>query len=206
MLAPPAATPQTARTPGQGGILFIGDSHTSALALSFGEMPHAGGTVRYEHSDGSSANQWATGGNQAARLDTALRSRPDVVVISLGTNDGIARRDDAAVQANMRDIVDRARAKGAHVIIALPLRTTAYTAGINATRSAIASDIRASRPDVDVIDASTVAIPLRDGIHGTWTQKDDATNGYGQWSTFILRHVNGASRAALERAGKRNGR
>lgn len=199
--APRAPIRETSATrPGstarRGGILFVGDSHTEALAARFKDVPHGGGTVRENFKRGTRADQWVSGA-LAERYRESLASGPDVVVISLGTNDGLARKPARELAANVRTLVEQARAANAKVIFALPLRTTQHREAVDAARTAIADALR-GQPGVDVIDVSRANVPLRDGIHAT------LTGGYRAWAQFIMDHANASSRDGFERAAARN--
>ena len=52
------------------------------------------------------------------RVDWVLRSRPAVVVVALGANDGLRGQPVAAMRANLTAIVERLRAAGARVLLA----------------------------------------------------------------------------------------
>lgn len=52
------------------------------------------------------------------RLDWVLRARPAIVIVALGTNDGLRGQPPAATRANLEAIVARAQAAGARVLLA----------------------------------------------------------------------------------------
>jgi acyl-CoA thioesterase-1 len=52
------------------------------------------------------------------RLDWVLRSRPSIVIVALGANDGLRHQSVAATRDNLVAIVRRLRAAGAHVLLA----------------------------------------------------------------------------------------
>lgn len=188
-------TPQPG-TAQRGGVLVVGDSHAEALGPAIGALPHGGGRVRTIYSRGAQLGRFVSGTRRGNELDAALANRPDVVVISLGTNDGRSNIPAAQVRARALEIVGRARAAGAHVIFALPLKTTDLTAGVDAARTALANTLR-GQPGVTVVDVSSQRIPLRDGTHATLGP------GYRQWARFILSSADAPAVAALERAGNR---
>ena len=53
-----------------------------------------------------------------ARVDWLLSLHPEVLVVALGANDGLRGQPVAAIEANLRQIVRRARAAGARVVLA----------------------------------------------------------------------------------------
>jgi acyl-CoA thioesterase I len=65
------------------------------------------------------------------RLDDALRDRPAILVVALGANDGLRGVDTAAISRNLTEIIARAKASGAQVLLCgmetPPLRGWAYT-------------------------------------------------------------------------------
>jgi acyl-CoA thioesterase-1 len=52
------------------------------------------------------------------RVDWVLRSRPDVVIVALGANDGLRGLPTEATRTNLVAIVDRLRAAGVRVLLA----------------------------------------------------------------------------------------
>jgi acyl-CoA thioesterase-1 len=58
-----------------------------------------------------------TAGDGLARLDGALRRKPDVLVVALGINDGLRGLPLDATESALRQIVERARAAGARVLL-----------------------------------------------------------------------------------------
>jgi acyl-CoA thioesterase-1 len=52
------------------------------------------------------------------RVDWVLRSRPEIVIVALGANDGLRGLDVPAMQSNLTQIVERVRAAGARVLLA----------------------------------------------------------------------------------------
>ncbi|MDF3074878.1 MAG: lipolytic protein [Alphaproteobacteria bacterium] len=53
-----------------------------------------------------------------ARLDWTLADKPQIVIIELGANDAMRGMDPAQTEANLDDIVGRAKAAGAKVLLA----------------------------------------------------------------------------------------
>jgi acyl-CoA thioesterase-1 len=52
------------------------------------------------------------------RVDWVLRSRPTIVIVALGANDGLRHQSPAAMRDNLVEIVRRLRAAGATVLLA----------------------------------------------------------------------------------------
>ncbi|HEY3185871.1 MAG TPA: arylesterase [Solirubrobacteraceae bacterium] len=52
------------------------------------------------------------------RVDWVLRSRPAIVIVALGANDGLRHQSVAAMRDNLTAIVERLRAAGAAVLLA----------------------------------------------------------------------------------------
>jgi len=52
-----------------------------------------------------------------ARIDWLLRQHPDVIVVGLGGNDGLRGLPLESVEKNLREILRRSRAAGAHVLL-----------------------------------------------------------------------------------------
>lgn len=51
------------------------------------------------------------------RVDWVLRARPEVVIVALGTNDGLRGQSVGTLRANLTEIVSRLRAGGARVLL-----------------------------------------------------------------------------------------
>jgi acyl-CoA thioesterase-1 len=113
--APPAGTPPV--------VVFLGDSLTAGLGLAAEEafpalvaaaLAARGAPIRAINA-GVSGDTTAGG---LRRLDWALKSRPQVVVVALGANDGLRGQPLRSIEDNLRAIVERARAAGARVLLA----------------------------------------------------------------------------------------
>ncbi len=103
-------------------IVFLGDSLTAGLGLPEGEAYPALLEERLEVSGWpvEVINAGVSGDTSAgglARLDWLLAQEPDVLVVELGPNDGLRGLDLAETEANLREIVSRARAAGARVLL-----------------------------------------------------------------------------------------
>jgi len=108
---------------GEGPVVaFLGDSLTSGWRLREDEAYPAlvaralaarGRPVRVVNA-GVSGD---TAAKALARLPAVLRLRPDVLVVALGTNDGLSREPLVATEAALERIVLDARAAGARVLL-----------------------------------------------------------------------------------------
>jgi acyl-CoA thioesterase-1 len=104
-------------------IVILGDSLTAGLgvaaeeaypALLEGHLRRAG----FPHRVVNAGVSGDTSAGGLRRLDWVLRTRPEVVVVALGANDGLRGVPVAALRDNLTAIVARARAGGARVLLA----------------------------------------------------------------------------------------
>jgi acyl-CoA thioesterase-1 len=104
-------------------VVFLGDSLTAGFGLAAEEafpalvaaaLAARGAPIRAINA-GVSGDTTAGG---LRRLDWALKSRPQVVVVALGANDGLRGQPLRSIEDNLRAIVERARAAGARVLLA----------------------------------------------------------------------------------------
>jgi len=86
-------------------------SYPSLLERMLRERGHAVRVVNAGVSGSTSASA-------SSRLRWQLRSRPDVVVIALGGNDGLRGVDVAATESNLSAAIDLAKQSGARVLLA----------------------------------------------------------------------------------------
>ena len=103
-------------------IVALGDSLTAGLGVATDEaypallehrLRSAGFTYRV-------VNAGVSGDTSAAglrRLDWVLRSRPEIVIVALGANDGLRGLPVAALRDNLTAIVTRLQAGGARVLL-----------------------------------------------------------------------------------------
>jgi acyl-CoA thioesterase-1 len=86
----------------------------------------------------------STSASAASRLRWQLRSKPDVVLIALGANDGLRGVDVAATRANLSAAIDLAKQSGARVLLAgmkmPPNYGAKYTAKFEAVFPALAKE------------------------------------------------------------------
>ncbi len=106
------------------------------------------------------------------RVDWALRSKPDVVIVELGANDALRGQDLAAVRANVDAIVERFQAAGARVLLAGMRLPPNYGARYSAEFQRLFEDIAKKRktgfmPFFLHGVAGDPALNLPDGIHPT---------------------------------------
>jgi acyl-CoA thioesterase-1 len=103
-------------------VAFLGDSLTAGLgvdadqafpAVVARQLAAEGLAVRLVNA-GVSGDTTAGG---VSRLDWILRQVPDVLVLGLGGNDGLRGLDLAQTEANLRQIITRAKAAGAEVLL-----------------------------------------------------------------------------------------
>jgi len=112
----------------------------------------------------------STSASAAARLQWQLKSRPDVVVIALGGNDGLRGVDVAATEANLSEAIALAKSHGVRVLLGgmklPPNYGPEYTRAFEAVFPALAK-----KHDVALIPfllegvAAEPELNLPDGIH-----------------------------------------
>lgn len=117
-------------------IAALGDSLTSGHLLPRQEAYPAvlerrlqgGGLAATVLNHGVSSD---TTGAALRRLDAALADQPQILIVALGANDGLRGVPVAQVRANLEQIIERATAQGAAVLLcgmeALPLYGWQYT-------------------------------------------------------------------------------
>jgi acyl-CoA thioesterase-1 len=108
---------------GEGPLVaFLGDSLTSGWRLGEAEAYPAvlGRSLAGRGRPVRVINAGVSGDTAAkalARLPAVLRHRPDVLVVALGTNDGLSREPLAGAEAALEQIVAEARAARARVLL-----------------------------------------------------------------------------------------
>jgi len=112
----------------------------------------------------------STSASAVSRLRWQLRSRPEIVVIALGGNDGLRGVDVEATRANLSAAIELARQSGARVLLAgmklPPNYGREYTAAFEAIFPALASKHGVSLlPFLLEGVAADPALNLPDGIH-----------------------------------------
>ena len=117
----PAAAPATQPAVGVR-VVFLGDSLTAGLGVDkeqafpalLGDLMKQDGLPVQVVNAGVSGDTTAGG---LARLDWLLKQKPDVLVVGLGGNDGLRATDVAESERNLLEIVHRAKAAGAAVLL-----------------------------------------------------------------------------------------
>ncbi|MCU0224996.1 MAG: arylesterase [Acidobacteria bacterium] len=175
--APAASEAPAAAGAGPPVVVFLGDSLTAGFGLAADEaFPAlvaaslaARGTPIRAINAGVSGDTTAGG---LRRLDWALRSRPQLVVVALGANDGLRGQPLEAIEANLRAIVERCRAAGAKVLLAGMLMPPnyggAYASGFAAIYPRLAKEL--GLPLVPFLLEGVAGRPelnQADGIHPT---------------------------------------
>ncbi len=103
-------------------IVALGDSLTAGLGVAADEAYPALLEVRlrragfaYRVVNAGVSGDTSAGGRR--RLDWVLRSRPEIVIVALGANDGLRGLPVAALRDNLTAIVTRLREAGARVLL-----------------------------------------------------------------------------------------
>src|ERR1700712_4399746 len=117
-----AAAAPAAPAPAAPVVIFLGDSLTAALALAE-EQAYPALLARQLKAEGKQArviNAGVSGDTTAgglSRLGWLLNQHPALVVVALGGNDGLRGLPVAEVEGNLRQIIRRAQAAGAGVLL-----------------------------------------------------------------------------------------
>ena len=131
IIVPPASSPAAAGTASvatapvaaRKRLVFLGDSLTAGYNLPAAQAFPARIEARLR-ADGlpfDVVNAGVSGDTSAGglrRLDWLFRAPVDVLYVCLGANDGLRGQPLDALEKNLREIVSRARARGAHVVLA----------------------------------------------------------------------------------------
>ncbi|HEX5718933.1 MAG TPA: arylesterase [Thermoanaerobaculia bacterium] len=119
--APPPAAPVPVAAD-EPLVVFLGDSLTAGYGLG-GEQAYPALVEKRLEEEGipiKALNAGVSGDTTAgglARLDWLLSQKPDVVVVGLGGNDGLRGLPLEQAEHNLREIVRRAKAAGARVLL-----------------------------------------------------------------------------------------
>lgn len=120
--APPPPAPASAPASNEPLVVFLGDSLTAGYGLG-GEQAYPALVEKRLEEEGipiEALNAGVSGDTTAgglARLDWLLSQKPDVVVVGLGGNDGLRGLPLEQAENNLREIVRRAKAAGARVLL-----------------------------------------------------------------------------------------
>jgi acyl-CoA thioesterase I len=120
--APAARAAAPAPAPAAPLVVFLGDSLTAGLGLDEDQAYPAllGRLLDQEGKPVRVVNAGVSGDTTAgglSRLDWLLGQHPDVLVVGLGANDGLRGLPLTEVESNLRQIVRRAQAAGARVLL-----------------------------------------------------------------------------------------
>jgi acyl-CoA thioesterase I len=156
-------------------IVVLGDSLTAGLGVAADEAYPAlvQARLRREGFAYRVVNAGVSGDTTAGglrRLDWVLRSRPAIVIVALGANDGLRGLPVAAMRDNLVAIVTRLRGAGARVLLAgmrmPPNYGDAYTREFAETFARVARQTRvALLPFLLDGVAGDPALNQPDGIH-----------------------------------------
>lgn len=158
-------------------VVFLGDSLTAGFGLDE-EQAFPAILERRLEAEGLSVrvvNAGVSGDTTAgglSRLGWLLRQEPDVLVVSLGGNDGLRALDVEMSESNLRRIVEQARDAGARVLLtgmlAPPNYGPDYTERFREIYPRLAEELGV--PLVPFLLAGVAAVPelnQSDGIHPT---------------------------------------
>jgi acyl-CoA thioesterase-1 len=170
-------------------VVFLGDSLTAGLGLAVDDAFPAqlGRALAAEGLPATIVNAGVSGDTSAGglrRLDWLLGQKPDILVLGLGANDMLRGLPPADCAANLRAIVDKARAAGADVLLlgmrANPTLGPDYVAAFDAIYPALAAP-----PGVTLVPfllegvAGEPALNQADGLHPT-------TEGHARITALVL--------------------
>jgi acyl-CoA thioesterase I len=177
--APAAVQPPATARPADAErvIAVLGDSLTAGLGVAAGDAFPARleALLRREGYAYRVVNAGVSGDTSAAglrRVDWVLRSRPEIVILALGANDGLRGLSVPAMQSNLAQIVERLRAAGARVLVA-GMRVPPNYGDDYARRFRESFAVVARRPGVTLMPflldgvAANSALNQPDGIHPT---------------------------------------
>ncbi len=155
-------------------VVFLGDSLTAGYGLEE-EQAYPAVVASLLDAEGLAVrvvNAGVSGDTTAgglSRLDWLLRQEPDVLVVSLGANDGLRGLELEHSEENLRRIVERAGEAGVRVLLAgmlMPPNYGPYAADYNAVFPRLAEEL-----DVPLIPflldgvADRPELNLADGMH-----------------------------------------
>lgn len=158
-------------------VLVLGDSLAAGLHLSIDQafpaelqrLLHGRGKPFHLVNAGVSGDTSAGG---LARVEWVLKSRPDVVIVELGANDGLRGQPPESLEQNLRAVVEACRAGGAQVLL-LGLRMPPslgpdYARAFDAVYPRVAEALDV--PFVSFFMEGVAGVPemnLSDGMHPT---------------------------------------
>jgi acyl-CoA thioesterase I len=189
-------------------IVFLGDSLTAGLGLDEDEAYPAilARELRQEGVPVEVINAGVSGDTSAgglSRLGWLLGQHPDVVVVGLGANDGMRALPVAETEKNLREIVRRARAAGAGVLLLgmrIPPNYGPYADEFAALYPRLAKEL-----DVPLVPfllegvGGVRGLNQADGIHPTAEGQEVVAKNVLPYLEEILRtKEQGAGRAAVQ--------
>ncbi|MBI5017044.1 MAG: arylesterase [Deltaproteobacteria bacterium] len=171
-----AGSPRAARTTPQGPVVaFLGDSLTAGYDLPeaqafpalLGERLAEDGIPIRVINAGVSGDTSAGG---LRRLDWLLTQHPDAVVVELGANDGLRGQPVTQLEENLREVVEKARAAGAKVLLLgmrlPPSYGPLYVRQFEAVYPRVANELKvAFVPFLLEGVAGRAELTLQDGMH-----------------------------------------
>ena len=156
-------------------VVFLGDSISAGLHLEPGQAFPAvlQRTLAAEGHPFHLVNAGVSGDTSAGglrRLDWLLEQEPDVLVVELGGNDGLRGQPVAEIETRLREIVQRAQAAGARVLLlgvrVPPSLGAEYAGGFEKLYPRLAEELGCAF--VPYFMEGTAGVPgqmLEDGIH-----------------------------------------
>lgn len=154
-------------------IVALGDSLTAGWGVAPDEAYPALLEIRVRHEgfayhvvNAGVSGDTTAGGRR--RLDWVLRSRPEIVIVALGANDGLRGQPLAEMQGNLLAIIERLRSAGAKVLLAgmrLPPNYGAYAREFAATFPVVGRRATAFAPFLLEGVAADPRLNQADGIH-----------------------------------------
>lgn len=177
----PAAAPTARATARPAGdvvrIAFLGDSLSAGYGLSESEAFPAlvQERLREQGHPVDVLNAGVSGDTTAgglSRLDWVLRSEPDVLVVELGGNDALRGQPLENTERNLREIVRRAQAAGAEILLlGMDVPTNYgpdYTNGFAELYERVAEEERVRLLPAFIREVGmTPSLMLPDGLHPT---------------------------------------
>lgn len=137
----PSAAPAVNRIAVLGDSLAVSPSPATAFPAVLQSRIDAAG-LPWQVSNAGARGDTTAGGLR--RLDDVLAQRPDILVLELGANDGLRGVETTTIARNLDEIIRRARARGARVLLCgmetPPLRGWAYTVAFHNIFPALARE------------------------------------------------------------------
>jgi acyl-CoA thioesterase-1 len=160
---------------GERVIVALGDSLTAGFGVAPDEAWPARLAARlaregYAYRVVNAGVSGDTSAGALRRVDWALRSRPDLVIVAVGANDGLRGQPAAVVRQNLEAIVRRLREAGTQVLLAGMRLPPNYGSTYTREFAAVYTDVaqRTRTPLVPFLLDGVAAVPalnLPDGIH-----------------------------------------